>query len=101
MVLIVVSPFHDPAFVPLSYLPTYSPHSPPHLQAYVIVEAMMNICGVTFLPNGYGKYEDFNLCKFQKAHCTDSNSNSNKAASKVATVAPAVQSSATAAEGAV
>lgn len=43
-----------------------------------MVEAMMNICGVTLLQQGYGAFEDFNLRKFQATHCSDSSDNNNK-----------------------
>jgi prothymosin alpha len=40
-------------------------------QAIFVVEALRNICGVSFLKDGYRDYEEFNLRKFQTAHAED------------------------------
>jgi hypothetical protein len=39
-------------------------------QAILVVEALMNVCGVAFLPRGYGAYDEFNLRKFTATCCS-------------------------------
>ena len=49
------------------FRPLVLPHRPS--QALLVVEALMNVCGVSFLPNGYGAFDEFNLRKFTAACC--------------------------------
>ena len=53
----------------------------PMTQALIVVEAMMNICGVALLQNGYGAFDEFNLRKFQATHCSSDNNNNNSSKS--------------------
>ena len=64
------------------------------------MEAMMNICGVTLLQNGYGEFDEFNLRKFQATHCkvdnkSDSSSNNKSSGSSSSTTTISNSSSST------